>query len=47
MKTRTLLATGLMMVGFLCLSPIIQAKTLDFKQAIRKTVKYPAFANEK
>lgn len=46
MKTKILFITGLIIAGFILQPFTTQAESTDFKQAISKTIKYPAFATE-
>lgn len=46
MKTKILFITGLIIAGFILMPFTTEAKAVDFKQAIAKTIKYPAFGAE-
>lgn len=46
MKTRIILITTALLLGFLFSTNKVSAKTNTFSSAISKTIKYPAFASE-
>lgn len=46
MKTKILIITGLIIAGFILQPFTTKAEAIDFKKALVKTVKYPAFATE-
>ncbi len=46
MKTRVILLAGLFLFGLIIFPSAVDAKTVTFKEAIQKTIKYPAQASE-
>lgn len=46
MKTKTIIITALILIGFLFQTALAEAATVDFKKALCKTVKYPTNASE-